>query len=370
MEGHESFVAGLERQHSDRVWCCVVSCVALSLRGSFSFHPLLQGLSMVIEAGFFMTQPNIEALKGKRLETAADEAAALARQLADEQEHGLVTSAAWALLDVVIACVCDATLTVVDALHTPLVTFINAALRCAGANADASSRAHANDGGPPATQSTSSPPASRSLGATQSSSQHPPQVPQRPRHLPPCGLHPATLHRLLSAAMAAHTFCHHKREYARAAWLWCADQSEVPRDMEKFRARMVAVRWRRVVLGLMGATVGSGFYFAACRVVCFIIGRLPTLFAPCQPSFRCYFVYCCCRRGATKLRCTSVNSKRWCTASSSLLSAVRASTCLHFELFGSIPLLTGDVQTWVLMDASRSLESSWGTTPPLLPQRL
>ena len=144
-----------------------------------------------------------------------------------------MTACAWALLDVVVACVCDATATVIDMVHQPLSTFLAAALRCAGANADASARVHAND-----QQSASigdTPVARSGAAAGIGGGSH------SPRHLPPCGLHPATLHRLLMTALTAHTFAHQKREYARVGWQWCLDMG-VAKDAEVFYQRMLQAR--------------------------------------------------------------------------------------------------------------------------------
>lgn len=158
-----------------------------------------------------------------------------------------MTACAWALLDVVVACVCDATATVIDMVHQPLSTFLAAALRCAGANADSSSRVHAND---QQSASIGDTPVARN-GATAGGgggSSH------SPRHLPPCGLHPATLHRLLMTALTAHTFAHQKREYARVGWQWCLDMG-VAKDAEVFFQRMLQARQ----LGRVAATSGHPY---------------------------------------------------------------------------------------------------------------
>lgn len=143
-----------------------------------------------------------------------------------------MTACAWALLDVVIACVCDATSSVIDMVHQPLATFLAAALRCAGANADPSSRAHASD--QQSAAGIGETPHARSASPAGGGGSH------SPRHLPPCGLHPATLHRLVMTAITAHTFTHQKREYARVGWQWCLDMG-VAKDAEVFYQRMLQV---------------------------------------------------------------------------------------------------------------------------------
>jgi hypothetical protein len=131
----------------------------------------LAALTSVAESGFFLSAP---------LHVAAG---AAADGLPDEAEASLVAAAAWALLDAVIASVADACAPLLDTLCVPLFDFFAAALACGGA-VDPTSRtlgaAAAADGAGGATAAASA--------------------------LPACGLHPATLARVFSTALADSTF--------------------------------------------------------------------------------------------------------------------------------------------------------------------
>jgi hypothetical protein len=153
----------------------------------------LQGLTTVVSAGFFMTSAVLSEY--------------LPPGTTVPQEHALIASAAWNLLDVVIACVCDATSSILDQIQTPLMTFLVSVLHCAGAAGGASVHSTVTND----------------------------------RFLPPCGLHPTTLYRILTTGFACHTFARQKRTYAERGWKWCEKAGHIT-DAETFQVRCIVAK--------------------------------------------------------------------------------------------------------------------------------
>lgn len=112
-----------------------------------------------------------------------------------EEEATLVTAAAWSLLDVVVACAVDASTPLLEQVSESLLPFINAVLVFAGAG---------------------------SSGSFSKSDHHSGHSTADETAAPPIGLHPATLHRILNAALTSHTFSHQKCIYSERGWLFCA----------------------------------------------------------------------------------------------------------------------------------------------------
>jgi len=200
----------------------------------------LEALTSIVEAGFFMATPLQQAAGGLSLGggAAAGRSAAAAAMggggagddLSDEGEAALVAVSAWALLDVVAACVVDATLPMLDQLYMPLLDFMTAVMGCAGAadpldvTSSASSAGGSGGGGGSAGLSMPGGPGAGASGTR-----------------PPCGLHPATLTRALSTAFSCHTFSRQKRIYAERGWLWCERAGQL-RDAEMFQVRLLLAK--------------------------------------------------------------------------------------------------------------------------------
>ena len=182
----------------------------------------LSALTSVVRAGFFMhstTPPRTgPALKDEAVSTnviivGKDIAGGSAYDmgaLSVAQTHALEHAAAWALLDVVIACVCDGTYPMLDAVAVPLTGFLSAVMALAGAAPKTST------GGTDVSGSSASEPS-------------------------PPGLHPSTLHRVVTTALALHTFAHQKRTYAGRGARWCERMGQA-RAAEAFAARVVESR--------------------------------------------------------------------------------------------------------------------------------
>ena len=126
-----------------------------------------------------------------------------------EEEATLVTAAAWSLLDVVVACAVDASTPLLEQVSESLLPFINAVLVFAG---------------------------SGSSGSFSKSDHHSGHSTADETAAPPIGLHPATLHRILNAALTSHTFSHQKCIYSERGWLFCA-RSGKDREANGFELR-------------------------------------------------------------------------------------------------------------------------------------
>jgi hypothetical protein len=169
----------------------------------------LDALTLIIEGGFFtkhicqMSVSTKHRTNGKGRGSSKVVESVLSDQHNDapdseydiEEEATLVTAAAWSLLDVVVACAVDASTPLLEQVSESLLPFINAVLVFAGAG---------------------------SSGSFSKSDHHSGHSTADETAAPPIGLHPATLHRILNAALTSHTFAHQKCIYSERGWLFCA----------------------------------------------------------------------------------------------------------------------------------------------------
>jgi len=176
----------------------------------------LDALALIVETGFFMRPINNSVT---HLSPDSD--------LDPLQEAGLITAAGWNLLDTVVACAVDATLPLLEYVSEPLMGFLHAVVICSSGGY-LSSQIN-NSTLIPSSANMSSNTTTNKLSSTNT-------LFTNKTPIVPVGLHPATLHRILNAALSAHTFAHQKCVYSERGWQYCMRAGK-ERDAEGFETR-------------------------------------------------------------------------------------------------------------------------------------